>query len=47
MTEGPGSRPEEAEGTPRLALLGLFDSFRMMRLPDRAPSGAVEEIALA
>ncbi len=28
-------------------LLGLFNSFRMMRLPDPAPSAAVEEIALA
>ena len=27
-------------------LLGLFNSFRMMRLPDPAPSGAAEGMAL-
>ena len=27
-------------------LLGLFDSFRMMRLPDVAPSASVEAAAL-
>ena len=27
-------------------LLGLFNSFRMMRLPDPAPSSSVEELAL-
>ena len=28
------------------ALLGLFNSFRMMRLPDPRPSSAVEGMAL-
>jgi hypothetical protein len=27
-------------------LIGLFDSFRMMRLPDPVPSSAVEAVAL-
>jgi hypothetical protein len=29
------------------ALLGLFNSFRMVRLPDPEPSGAGEAVALA
>jgi hypothetical protein len=28
------------------ALVGLFNSFRMMRLPDPKPSGSVEGMAL-
>jgi hypothetical protein len=28
------------------ALLGLFNSFRMLRLPDPKPSGSLEGMAL-